>query len=243
MWSALMEGTSLDHLATMGVMDIEQFAMRFGYLQFEAKKGRWQQVYAILWRDPAVAVDATREMALLLYPDDQAHAPLMVLQLNCGEFTVTPPKTMRKLAPWSHCFRVDQLSSKTKVIMAAETSAEYTAWLSMLQLDDEAKNRLRTGVTRQDRLAEQSSRAKSQEEGAHSHRPCASARVLRSLTHQRVHGCWALRAPGTNTANERRRGRAGLEGGVFPCPARCDCDEGRMGAARAQGKKEHGSHF
>ena len=117
MWSQLMEGTSLEHLATMGVMDIEQFAMRYGSLQYEAKKGKWMQVYCILWRDPAVLVDKTTEMALLLYPDDQADAPMMVIRLINGAFTVTPPKTIRKNAPWGHCLRIDQPCTKTKLIL------------------------------------------------------------------------------------------------------------------------------
>ena len=165
MWEQLMApGTSLAHLATMGAMDVQPFALRSGELQHEKKKGKWQSVFAILWRDPAVHVDATEEMALLLYEDDQADAPLLALPLRIGDggrwtHSVTPPKTARK--SWAHCFRIS--AGKVKLILGADSAADYSGWVSALLLDAEAKQKLRTATSREASLEAEESRARSEE--------------------------------------------------------------------------------
>ena len=123
------------------VLDLEQFASRAGWLRHEARKGKWSDRYALLWRDPRGL--AAGEMMLLLYDGDTADQPLEIVEMISGGYNITPPKAPRKEQP--HCFRLNIEENKarglraTKWVLAAAGQSEYSDWLSALTQDSAAQ--------------------------------------------------------------------------------------------------------
>eukprot|EP01043_Picozoa_sp_COSAG02_P010920 COSAG02_NODE_395_length_23127_cov_130.205663_4_plen_869_part_00 len=152
LWLQLMQGTELHNLSTMSALDVEQFALKSGPLEHETSKNKWDKMHAILWRDPAVDVDDTRELGLLLYGDEDAAGPSMVVQLFVGKFSVTPPKTKRQ----NHSFVFRLQAGDLKLILGAATLEERQDWTDCLLLTESVRQRLRTSVSREETiLAEQ----------------------------------------------------------------------------------------
>ena len=54
------------NLSAMSALDVEQFALKSGPLEHETRKNKWDKIHAILWHDPAIAIDETCELGLLL---------------------------------------------------------------------------------------------------------------------------------------------------------------------------------
>jgi hypothetical protein len=125
LWLQLMEGTELEHLAAMPAMDVEQFSLKSGTLEQETSKNKWSAVYAILWRNPAIAIDDTTELGLLLYPSEDSPSPSLVVQLTLGQFTVSPPKTNRQT--WRSVFRLQ--AGSLKLILGAADVQDREDWV------------------------------------------------------------------------------------------------------------------
>ena len=159
LWLQVMQGTELHNLSTMPAIDVEQFALKSGPLEHETRKNTWSKIYAILWRDPAIAIDDTRELGLLLYPDEDSSAPSMVVQLCVGQFAVAPPKTKRQT--WSSVFRID--AGRLKLILGAATQEERADWTDCLLLTESVRQRLRTTVSREETIAAEQQRLDAQE--------------------------------------------------------------------------------
>jgi hypothetical protein len=124
----------VQRLAQTAAAELDAVCSRCGWLSVEEgsklRRGfvnRW----AILWRDSA---RAAFEQVLLFYESEESAAPISVLQLTLGAFTVAPPKSVRRGFP--HCFRIESHSPQggtNKVILAAESAAENAAWCSALR--------------------------------------------------------------------------------------------------------------
>lgn len=84
LWTQLMDGSSLQHLANMSAVEVEQFSLFSGQLEHEVRKGVWESRFCILWRDPVVPIDKTEELGLLVYETSDSW-PIIVLQLTVGE--------------------------------------------------------------------------------------------------------------------------------------------------------------
>ena len=189
LWLQLMQGTELHNLSTMSALDVEQFALKSGPLEHETRKNKWDRVHAILWRDPAVDVDDTRELGLLLYGDEDSAGPSMVVQLFVGQFSVTPPKTKRQ----NHSFVFRLQAGDLKLILGAATLEERQDWTDCLLLTESVRQRLRTSVSREETMAAEQQRLDAEE----SSRRKLSARmseggptnVLKSTTAQELSSC------------------------------------------------------
>lgn len=152
LWTELFEqGTGLQHLANMPAADVEQFAIKCGPLEHEVRTGKWNSVFAVLWRDPSVPIDEESDLGFLLYPDEQASAPIMVLQLGAGSISITPPKTKRT---HSWCPAIWRLQvGKIKLILGSADAAEQKDWEDHFTLSSAVRSRLRTTVSRTELMA------------------------------------------------------------------------------------------
>ena len=128
-----LEALGLHQLTQTPATDIESVCATSGWLALEEgsrlRKGfvdRW----FLLWKDPKRSF----EMVLLYYEAEDSPAPLNVISLTAGSFTVAPPKSQRKNFPYA--FRLETETPgqpPTKLILAAATSEDYRSWLAVLK--------------------------------------------------------------------------------------------------------------